>query len=591
MREWLPILEAGLGGLSVGLIPPALDQVLIGTVDRSRNPEGRLVLVLGMNDTVFPAPPQGSTLFSDTDRELLERQNVLAGVSAREQLSRERHFGYVACTRASERLVLTYALNDPEGAPSNPSPFVAQVQRLFPGLEPEKAPSHMVPEQVEDVSELQPGWMAGMPESEACFGNDPILGRSLLCRPYREPDPNELISQGLAEQLYGKTLRTSVSRLEQFAACPFRFFVHSGLRVQERKLFEADFREQGSFQHDLLALFHQRLKSEGKQWRDLTPQEARLRAGELAEELTHTYHDGLLERSAQSRFLARQLTRAVEDFLEVTVGWMRSQYAFEPAAVELPFGENTDEPGAPAWLIDLDESRQLELRGRIDRVDVCAGPDGQAWCVVVDYKSSRKVLDPVLVEHGLQLQLLGYLNVIRRWPEAAQHFGVRKLEPGGVFYVNLRGTARQADSRSEALNEMDVKRRQNYKHTGRFDRAILELLDREAMTRRKGDQFNYQINKDGSINKRSAEPMEGGNFSALLDMLEKRMRALGMAIYAGNVAVSPFRKGTQKACDYCEYSSICRLDKWTHRFRILRRNQEETAVGDAAADGPAEALE
>src|SRR5204863_3534028 len=36
LREWLPILEAGLVGLTVGVIPPALDQVLIGAVDRSR---------------------------------------------------------------------------------------------------------------------------------------------------------------------------------------------------------------------------------------------------------------------------------------------------------------------------------------------------------------------------------------------------------------------------------------------------------------------------------------------------------------------------------------------------------------------------
>lgn len=591
IREWLPILEAGLGGLSVGLIPPALDQVLIGTVDRSRNPEGRLVLVLGMNDTVFPAPPEGSTLFSDTDREQLESQNLLAGVSAREQLSRERHFGYVACTRASERLILTYALNDFEGGPLNPSPFVAQVQRLFPGLEAEKAPSHLPPQELEDVCELQPEWIAGMPRSEAWFGNDPVLGHSLLARPYHEPDPNELISPELAEKLYGKTLRTSVSRLEQFAACPFRFFVHSGLRVQERKLFEADFREQGSFQHDLLALFHQRLRQEGKQWRDLTPAEARQRAERLAEELTHTYHDGLLERSAQSRFLAKQLTRAVQDFLEITVNWMRSQYGFQPAAVELPFGEETEEPGAPAWLVDLDETRQLELRGRIDRVDVCAQPNGQAWCVVVDYKSSRKVLDPVLVEHGLQLQLLGYLNVIRRWPEAARYFGVRELRPAGVFYVNLRGTTKPAGSRAEAMASMEEKRRLNYRHTGRFDRAILELLDKEAMTRRKGDQFNYQINKDGSISRRSAEPMEGGNFSALLDMLEERMQALGKAIYAGNAAVSPYRKGSQKACDYCEYNAICRLDTWTHRFRVLRKSQEESGNGEPAANGPVEGTE
>ena len=53
------------------------------------------------------------------------------------------------------------------------------------------------------------------------------------------------------------TLRTSVSRLEEFASCPFRFFVRSGLRADERKVFELDARERGSFQHEVLKIFHE----------------------------------------------------------------------------------------------------------------------------------------------------------------------------------------------------------------------------------------------------------------------------------------------------------------------------------------------
>jgi len=55
LRDWLPILEAGLANLTVGVVPPALDQVLIGAIDRARNPDLKLALVLGMNESVFPA--------------------------------------------------------------------------------------------------------------------------------------------------------------------------------------------------------------------------------------------------------------------------------------------------------------------------------------------------------------------------------------------------------------------------------------------------------------------------------------------------------------------------------------------------------
>ena len=226
-------------------------------------------------------------------------------------------------------------------------------------------------------------------------------------RPLREPDPAEGLSPALAEKLFGPTLHSSVSRLEEFAQCPFRFFVHSGLRAEERKVFELDAREQGSFQHEVLKMFHEQLSAEGKRWRDLTPPDARERVGKIAAALAPDYRDGLLHTNEQSRFTARVLAESLQDFVETLVTWMRGQYEFDPAVAELEFGIGAG--GAPAWEIDLGAGHRLALRGRIDRIDLCRETDGRALCVVMDYKSGQKKLDKILVEHGVQLQLLAYL--------------------------------------------------------------------------------------------------------------------------------------------------------------------------------------
>ena len=73
LRDWLPILEAGLANLTVGVIPPALDQVLIGAIDRARNPDLKLALVLGVNESVFPAAPAAPAILTDADRDELGR--------------------------------------------------------------------------------------------------------------------------------------------------------------------------------------------------------------------------------------------------------------------------------------------------------------------------------------------------------------------------------------------------------------------------------------------------------------------------------------------------------------------------------------
>src|SRR5439155_25386348 len=98
-------------------------------------------LVLGLNETVFPAPPEAPVLLTEADRAELERRNVPLGSTAQRQLGRERYYAYIACTRARERLVLTYALHDATGSPLNPSPILSQVQQLFPPVKVETIPN------------------------------------------------------------------------------------------------------------------------------------------------------------------------------------------------------------------------------------------------------------------------------------------------------------------------------------------------------------------------------------------------------------------------------------------------------------------
>ena len=115
-----------------------LDEVLIGAIDRARNPDLKLALVLGVNESVFPAAPAAPPILTDADRDELEPGAVALGPDLRERLSRERFYGYIACTRASEKLVVTFSRHDADGRALNPSPFVAHLQRLFPKLEVEE---------------------------------------------------------------------------------------------------------------------------------------------------------------------------------------------------------------------------------------------------------------------------------------------------------------------------------------------------------------------------------------------------------------------------------------------------------------------
>ena len=582
LREWLPVLESGLGSLTVGVVPPALDQVLIGAIDRSRNPDLHLAIVLGMNETVFPAPPSSIGLLTEADRAALENEKVFLGLNTKHRLGHERFFGYIACTRARQRLVLSCSSFDADDRKLNPSPFLHHVQQLFPGLEIEdwRPPGGWM--RSEHPSDLVAPLLQAQrsarnhPEPEAGPGPHSFLLKLAalpVFGPFRERlgqfqtlPPDEALAPALAEKLYGPNLQTSVTRVEQFAACQFKFFVNSGLRAQERKRFEVDRRTLGDFQHQVLKLFHDGLRAESKRWRDLTPPEARRRISRIAEDHAKTFNDGLLLANERDRFVARQLTSALEQFIEIIIGWM-PQYGFDPVAVELRF---QDKGEIPAWKLPLAGGQQLIFTGGIDRVDLLRSPDGSsALCLVIDYKSSARQIDRRLLENGVQLQLPAYLSVLRHLADPEPVFGVRELIPAGVFYVNLRGRHPRGGNRNEVFAEADEARKLAYRHTGRFDKRVLAHLDGRPQLE-KGDQFNFALTKKGEIHGRCVEPLEPAEFRQMLDVVETRLREMGEAIFRGEALVNPYRQGSDTPCGYCEYRSICRIDPWTHSYRALR---------------------
>ncbi|MBI3851659.1 MAG: PD-(D/E)XK nuclease family protein [Verrucomicrobia bacterium] len=573
LRDWLPILEAGLANLTVGIIPPSLDQVLIGTVDRSRNPDLQFVLLLGMNESVFPAVPAPDNLLTDSEREILAQHQATLGLSQRMQLGHERYYGYIACTRARQRLLLTFSERDANDKPLNPSPFIGHLQRLFSKLEIEADAAVRDWTASEHVSELiAPLVRFQISNSEFQIADSipalaPIAER---LRHLRVVDKSESLSPELAERLYGPVLRTSVSRLEQFAACPFKFFVNSGMRAEERKLFEVDARERGSFQHEVLARFHEAVRAQNREWRDLSPQESSDLIGRIAEELAADFRDGLFKVDDKSLFTAQALTVALQKFISTIIAWMQ-HYEFNPRAVELAFGES----GAPlpAWEIDLGDGHRMAFRGKIDRVDLAVNRErDEALCVVMDYKSGAKKIDPVLLANGIQIQLPAYLAALRQLADPRPVFGVARLIPAGVFYVNLRGQYERGQSRREVLEAADAARQRAYRHAGRFSLDALPLLDRGYREKPSG-QFNFKLKKDNQSSKQIKDLLEAGEFSALLDGVEEQLRAMGQKIFEGVAEVKPYRKGSETACDQCDYRAICRIDPWTDEFRTLRLSE------------------
>jgi len=134
METYLAVLDAGFESLSLGLIPPGLDQVLAGSLDRSRNPNVKAVFLLGAGDGILPARPADDGVFNDAEREKLAAAGIALAPGGRRQAFDEQYLVYTALTRSSDYLWVSYPLADDEGRALAPSPVVARIKEIFPEI-------------------------------------------------------------------------------------------------------------------------------------------------------------------------------------------------------------------------------------------------------------------------------------------------------------------------------------------------------------------------------------------------------------------------------------------------------------------------
>ena len=73
LKSFSKILDAGLEALKFSIVPPAIDQVLAGDMEKSRLSDVKVAFIIGLNEGVLPAKFSEDGILTDHDRE-----NILA---------------------------------------------------------------------------------------------------------------------------------------------------------------------------------------------------------------------------------------------------------------------------------------------------------------------------------------------------------------------------------------------------------------------------------------------------------------------------------------------------------------------------------
>ncbi len=586
-QDYQAIISSAFSQLTLAFIPPTLDQVLVGSIERSRHPDLKAVFLIGTTQRQFPVPVSFDKILSEDDRRSAESANFPLAPAASGALAERQYLAYIAFTRPSEFLCVTYPVVDDKGSAIIRCQFIDELQSLFENLSEESIATEQAEiEQVRSETEL-----ANLLCSQ--LGRDVFRGSSLVARDSFEIadrqyielldsicsdeqlarlgsevvyainyDNRAQLDKGVLKELFGKQFRSSATRLSTFAACPYQYFAMYILELEERKEFKLRPLEIGNFYHRVLDALLKRLNAEKK---DL----AIIQDGELLRFLrdeisklvqTDSFISHFSRHSPHNAFIIASASETLEDCV-LAIAQMVRAGSFRPVLSEVSFGEvrdNLEKLGE--YILDISDKHKLFLDGKIDRLDI-ADIDGGKVAVVFDYKRKATSFNWSKLYYGLDMQLPIYLLAVLNSEES------NVKEAAGAFYIPVEVPTKQA-----ALDELSEKSDGfSYKAKGIFNGEFFQLLDR---TEKSGWNkfYSFRITSGnqqyGDYGKSAA--LKPNDFEKVLEFTKSKIIRLAEEILFGKIEVNPYRLNQFSPCSYCKYKPVCRFDWQINDYNFLK---------------------
>ncbi len=547
-------LECGFSAVSLAALPPASHMLHAGLLGHYLAEEMDAVFLLGLSDGVLAR--ETASLLSEEERARTERDTgAFLGLTDESRVLLARLDLKRAMTLPTQFLFVSYAKTSPDGTALRPLSLAVTLRdRLLkdpPHIQPEALPISS-PQALQELSLRLRAFSDGTGETNPLPDYwKQLLGKLLHSQATGEKTmrllqaANHRLGSGSlppaeAAALFGdETL--SVSRLEQFASCPFKHFVEYGLRPQIVKEWKVEPIDTGNFYHASLHNFAGLAKAR-QAYPNIPPEEVEALADEAIAPLLAELMQGPMGDGARSQAIFERARSTVRT-AALTVTRHLAAGRFRLSETEATFGYPG---GMPPIVLALPNGKEVMLRGKIDRIDRYETGDS-VYLRVIDYKSSRQDLDATRTWWGLQLQLLLYLDAC----VCAQAGAL----PAGAFYFYVADPRVESETDVKALVEDELRQLLQLRGIALADVEILSAMD-------EGDlpvALPAMLDKSGQV-KSAAKALDMPQFKALLAHAREVATALSAGIFSGDTALRPVEDGGKTACDHCDFSDICGFD-------------------------------
>jgi len=576
VQDFITILKSAFAQMTLAFIPPKLDEVLVGTIERSRHPDLKAVFLLGSTQTRFPVPLSTKGILSDSNRITAQNADLTLAADTTRALAERQYLAYIAFTRPSEYLYVTYPLVDNKGSAIVRSQFIDQLESLFENLTEESIiEAKTTPEKI--CCEIELAEMLC-----SCLGKDSKHPKkamqTLLDLCLKDDQLNDLAAKAhsairydnqtsnlpeITERFFGQKIKSSATRLSSFAACPYQFFAKYMLGLKERKQFKIEPLDLGDFYHRVLDALIKHLNKNNKSIQKLNKAELINILNQSIEQIieSHSFLSKFQSHSPHNAYIIHSACDNLRQFVPQMAAMIKAG-SFEPVLSEVGFGTLKDTMDfLSPYQISLSKAKTLLVRGKIDRLDI-ADINGQKTALIFDYKRTGRTFNWSYFYHGLDMQLPIYMLAVKN-----SDSGKLNIENvAGAFYLPVETGAEQLslDKLESHAPEFD------YKAKGIFNGQFTEQLDSNVTKWSKF--YNFGVTKNdaqyGYYN--SSGVLKPEDFEKVLKFTKEKITSLANEMLSGNIDVHPYRLGTDVACNnFCPYKPLCRFDWQINDYNYL----------------------
>lgn len=571
LKQFVSLFNMAISYHEMGIIPPALDQVTIGDIQRIRAQDIKALYIVGVNDGVFPKATIDDGIFNDLDKKVFETNGVKLSSDTQTLMFEEQFLIYTALTLPSEKLTLSYPVADFEGKALRQSIIISRIKGILKKVKEESdIVKDMNIDELDDVNshiptfnnlimkirhyieteEISPVW--GEVYKYFIENKDYSEKAKTIFNGFSYKNIVDAISDEKAKELYDGGNYFTVSKIEKYARCPFAYFIQYGLKAKERKVYGFSAPDLGSFMHNVLDSFSKNMKKEGLTWQDIDSEYCERKVESIVNIIMSEDRSFILNSSFRYKYISERLKRVLIRAV-ITIMNQINLGEFEPEGYEIGFGTTNSE--YPPIEIELSNGEVVKLIGRIDRIDKLISGN-QVYYRIIDYKSGSKKFKLSDVYYGLQIQLLTYLDaILNRKLNVGE-----KSNPAGVLYFKIDDPIISVDENmSDEEVESSILKELKMKGLLIRDVEILREMDETLDNGNKSSIIPVGLKKDGEFTADSSVISYDG-FNVLRKHVRKELIGFCEDMLSGDISINPCKIEDDDPCEYCELSAICQFD-------------------------------